>query len=86
MSQQSLSGLAILSNENIRAKMLDKEDIVEDFVKKNTRRQNRFKLELEINESILEFENVSDHSAAGLEKNTLELIEEKYKLTFEGGL
>ena len=63
MAQQRLSGLAILSIENVRARRLDKEYIVKEFAQKNSRRQNRFNLELEIidNKSVLGFENVSDN-------------------------
>ena len=63
MAQQRLSGLSILSIENVRARRLDKEYIVKEFAQKNSRRQNRFNLELEIidNKSVLGFENVSDN-------------------------
>ena len=72
MAQQRLSGLSILSIENVRARRLDKEYIVKEFAQNNLRRQDRFKFELEIidSESVLGFENASDHSAAGLKTTT----------------
>ena len=42
MSQERLSGLAVLSIENQRARQLDLGDVVKEFAKKNARREGRF--------------------------------------------